>query len=179
MGSVNGKQRLSRVFLGVKVAGMRSFSILILAATTMIFAATDGIAAAAKSNAKIIKVLPTFLDMKGRHSLSPSLYERDAYQALLRKDKKQISGMRFDVQWKAPSGGSEKLLLRLELRVSKAQDAKHVILDKEVERKKSGSRWSRLILDGETFREAGEVLAWRATLLDGGTKTAERTSFLW
>ncbi len=34
--------------------------------------------------AKVIKVLPHFLDQKGRHALSPSLYDRDAYQAHLR-----------------------------------------------------------------------------------------------
>ncbi len=158
---------------------MRRFSILLLAAAALSFSAPRSTAAEASANAKIIKVLPTFLDMKGRHSLSPSLYERDAYQALLRKDKKLISGMRFDVQWKAPSPVSDKLVLRLELRVSTARDAKSVVLEMEVPRKKSGSRWSRLILDGEKFRESGDVLAWRATLLDGDRKAAERTSFLW
>ena len=36
--------------------------------------------------ARITKVLPHLLDDKGRHTLSPSLYERDAYQAELRKN---------------------------------------------------------------------------------------------
>ena len=33
---------------------------------------------------KISKVLPHWLDLQGRHTLSPSLLERDAYQAKLR-----------------------------------------------------------------------------------------------
>src|SRR5439155_1231097 len=41
------------------------------------------------AEAKIYKVLPTFIDKEGRHSLSPSLYERDAYQAQLRKHPEQ------------------------------------------------------------------------------------------
>ena len=46
---------------------------------------------------KIIKVLPHLLDKKGRHTLSPSLYERDAYQAKLRTHPEDISALRFDV----------------------------------------------------------------------------------
>ena len=34
---------------------------------------------------KIAKVLPQLLDDQGRHTVSPSLYGRDAYQALLRE----------------------------------------------------------------------------------------------
>ena len=56
-------------------------------------------AAASAATGKVIKVLPQFLDLKGRHSLSPSLYDRDAYQAQLRDTKTNISGMRFAVQW--------------------------------------------------------------------------------
>src|SRR6266567_3807500 len=53
------------------------------------------------ASGRIIKVLPHLLDRGGRHTLSPSLYERDAYQAFLRKNPGQCSGLRFDIQWKA------------------------------------------------------------------------------
>jgi hypothetical protein len=33
---------------------------------------------------RLMKVLPEYLDAKGLTSLSPSLFERDAYQAILR-----------------------------------------------------------------------------------------------
>ena len=46
-------------------------------------------------------MLPHYLDKEGRHTLSPSLYERDAYQAILRQNPEKRGGMRFDVQWKA------------------------------------------------------------------------------
>src|SRR5207249_4815919 len=42
---------------------------------------------------RVVKVLPQFLDLKGRNTLSPSLYERDAYQAVLRRHPEQRSGM--------------------------------------------------------------------------------------
>ena len=38
-------------------------------------------AGAAAATGSVIKVLPQFLDLKGRTALSPSLYDRDAYQA--------------------------------------------------------------------------------------------------
>src|SRR4051812_18089333 len=65
---------------------------------------------------RVIKVLPQFLDLKGQHTLSPSLYDRDAYQLVLRNNPEQRSGMRFAVQWKAHDSSSAPLKLRIELR---------------------------------------------------------------
>ena len=64
----------------------------------------------------VIKVMPEFLDLKGRNALSPSLYERDAYQLTLREHPERRSGIRFYVQWKAPKAAWEPLLVRVELR---------------------------------------------------------------
>ena len=55
------------------------------------------------ASGKIIKVLPFFLDLKGRHSLHPSLYERDAYQAYLRQHPELRSGLQIDVQLTSPN----------------------------------------------------------------------------
>src|SRR6059036_401414 len=68
------------------------------------------------STGKVLKVLPHFLDTNGLHTLSPSLYERDAYQAYLRQHPEKRSGIRFDVQWKAKGPSFEPRTLRLELR---------------------------------------------------------------
>ena len=50
---------------------------------------------------RVVKVLPMYFDHKGRHMVSPSLYERDAYQAYLRSNPELKAGMLFSVQWKA------------------------------------------------------------------------------
>src|SRR5690606_39577936 len=71
---------------------------------------------ATAATTRIIKVLPHFIDHKGRHSLSPSLYDRDAYQAHLRANPELRSGLRFDVHWKAKTAQHENLTLRVELR---------------------------------------------------------------
>src|ERR1043165_7698319 len=73
-------------------------------------------AGASAATGKVIKVLPQFLDLKGRHAISPSLYDRDAYQAFLRDTKTNISGMRFAVQWKASGATADMLRLRVEVR---------------------------------------------------------------
>ena len=49
---------------------------------------------------RVIKVLPHFLDLKGRAALSPSLYDRDVYQVILRDHPERRSGIRFDMQWR-------------------------------------------------------------------------------
>ena len=65
---------------------------------------------------KVLKVLPHLMDAQGRHTRSPSLYDRDAYQADLRKDLTKVSGVRFDIQWKAEAKTEAPAVLRVELR---------------------------------------------------------------
>ena len=126
---------------------------------------------------KIIKVLPHFLDQKGKHTLSPSLYERDAYQNLLRKNPELISALRFDINWKA-SGANGELLLKVEVRGGKA-GSKKVELQQKLETASAFSKWTGVKLEKEGFQNIGGVSAWRATLWNGGTLLAETKSFLW
>src|SRR5258706_6833202 len=65
------------------------------------------------AEARIVKVLPHFLDQAGRHSLHPSLFERDGYQGHLRTHPELCSGMRFDVQWKAHKLQNARLKLEI------------------------------------------------------------------
>jgi hypothetical protein len=128
---------------------------------------------------RVIKVLPHLLDLKGRHALSPSLYERDAYQAYLREHPEEQSGVRFDVQWKARGTAQEALRLRVEVRgVARGSLPKQLVIERAV---KSGwwSRWSGLTLDGRDFEELGDVTAWRVTLWDNNQLLGEQKSFLW
>jgi len=129
------------------------------------------------ATARIVKVLPHLLDRAGRHTLSPGLYERDAYQVFLRKNPDQCSGLRFDVQWKAKRADWARLKLRVEIRGSK--EATPFVLEHPVERNHWYNRWSSLTLGGESYRTAGEVIAWRATLWEGDQLLAEQKSFLW
>jgi hypothetical protein len=132
--------------------------------------------------ARILKVLPHFLDREGRHSLSPSLYDRDAYQARLREHPELRSGMRFDVQWRARTGRPATLKLRLELRGSTRGDLPtQTTLETPVRVGRSGvgGGWAQLRLTGEDYRNFGDLTAWRATLWEGETLLAEEKSFLW
>ncbi|MBI5775575.1 MAG: hypothetical protein HZA89_17795 [Verrucomicrobia bacterium] len=130
-------------------------------------------AAAHAASGKVVKVLPHYLDQQGRHTLSPSLYERDAYQAHLRKHPAEVSTLRFDVQWRGTSGG---LKIRIEARGRK--NTPPLVLEQAV---KSGafSRWSEVALSREQYQQLGEVTAWRVTLWDDGQQLAESASFLW
>jgi len=129
------------------------------------------------ATSRIIKVLPHLLDREGRHTLSPSLYGRDAYQAFLRKNPGKCSGMRFDIQWKAKTADQSRLKLRVEIRGGSA--ANPMIVEQPVQPNHWYNRWSALALDGDSFQKAGEVIAWRATLSEGDALLAEQKSFLW
>ena len=127
--------------------------------------------------AKISKVLPHLLDAQGRHTPSPSLYERDAYQAHLRAHPEEVGGLRFEVQWRSTVYYLTGMKLRLELRGSK--EPRVVVLEHAVEKRPWYQRWTSFELDRATFDRLGEVVAWRASLWDGDRLLAEQSSFLW
>jgi len=128
----------------------------------------------------ILKVLPQFLDKKGRASLTPSLYDRDAYQAILRKTPEKRSALRYAIQWKADTKETEALTLRIEL-IGAAQDEKpkQTSLEITVHQRHWFSHWTNLTLTEEQYKSFGDVTAWRVTLWDGDKLLGEQKSFLW
>ena len=129
---------------------------------------------------RVIKVLPQFLGTNGLASLTPSLYERDAFQALLRDHPEQRSGMRFEVQWKAKGPIWAPLTVRVELRgAAHGALAKQIVIDKRVEPSRWFSRWTSVMLTGDDYRDFGDVTAWRVRLWEGQQVLGEQRSFLW
>lgn len=144
--------------------------------TILLFAVAFSVSAA---NGKVVKVLPHFLDLQGRHSLSPSLYDRDAYQARLRQNPDQCSGVRFDILWRGRSETNEMATLRVELRgTPKGDVASQTSLESQVQITGTG-HWTRLKLDGDAYKKFGEITAWRVTLWSGDQLLGEQKSFLW
>ncbi len=136
--------------------------------------------AAQAATGRVIKVLPEFMDQKGRTSLSPSLYERDAYQARLRQRPDMRSGLRFNIQWKTSGPAWEYVTLRLELRgVAEGNLPKHLVLDQRVATTGRWSHWTAVTLTSAQYKELGAVTAWRATLWEGQRLLDEQKSFLW
>ena len=128
---------------------------------------------------RVNKVLPHFLDAQGRHALSPSLFDRDAYQAKLREHPELRSGIRFDVNWRVRSVQTTSFKLRLELRgIAKGNLPRLKTLEQEV-KGGVGARWTGIKLSGADYQDFGEVTAWRVTLWDGEQMIGEQKSFLW
>ena len=130
-------------------------------------------------SAKIIKVLPHFLDLKGRDTVNPSLFDRDAYQAELRNNPSKRSALRFDVHWKAPYYDYDSLRLRIEAKGMIGGENNSGGLGEPL---KAGIvfrlGWAVKIA-GEQYEKFGELIAWRATLVSGTNVVAEQRSFLW
>jgi len=138
-----------------------------------------GATVAGAAEARIMKVLPHWLDRAGRHSLSPSLFERDAYQGQLRMNREEVSALRFDVQWRGRGEGTEPLKLRLELRGSGTDLQQPRVYEVEVKAPRFFSRWTKVRLEKAEVESLGEVQAWRASLRQGDQEIAELQSFLW
>ncbi len=127
----------------------------------------------------VIKVLPLLLNSQGRDALSPSLYDRDAYQVYLRQHTNEISALRFDVLWKASGAGSANLKLRIELRgVGTNSLPRQIALEQPVTPGFFRS-WTSLTLAGPDYKTFGDLVAWRATLWSDDRLLADQKSFLW
>lgn len=150
----------------------RSFLTLLLLAALAPFANAAG--------DRVCKVLPQYLDDKGRESLTPSLYDRDAYQAFLRLNPSKRTAVRFMVQWKADVTQTNQFKLRVEMRgVAGDQAPRQTMLELPLPVHHGLSRWDSLVLGGDAYKAFGEVTAWRVTLWEGDQQLDEQKSFLW
>lgn len=150
---------------------MRLLIIACLALSSYACLAADAV------SGRVIKVLPFLLDTNGVESKSPSLFDRDAYQAYLLVHTNDVSGMRFDVLWKAEK--SPDLKLRVELRgVGQTNQPTVKTLEMPVH---AGyfRKWTEFPLTGDDYKNVGNVVAWRVTLWDGDNQVGEQQSFLW
>jgi hypothetical protein len=130
---------------------------------------------------RVLKVLPLFLDLKGRTSVSPSLLERDAYQAQLRDKPALRSGLEFAVKWRASGPPETQLTLRLEMRGGRPGQLPTQTTLEQTLTPKGGlfGAWTSVPLIGKEYQRVGEVNSWRATLWHGTRLLAEDKSFLW
>ena len=148
----------------------------------LILVALLGVVAAQAEDAvtgRVLKVLPFFLDQQGRNATSPSLFDRDAYQAYLRDHTNEISAMRFDVLWMATKSPDEKIKIALELRgvgtnsVPKLQTLETNVVPG------THRQWTEIPLAGGDYKNVGSVVAWRIRLWNGDQMLGEQQSFLW
>ncbi len=129
---------------------------------------------------RVIKVLPQYLDLKGRNSLTPSLYERDVYQAMLLEHTNLCSGMQFCVHWKTKGQPAAPLKLRIELRgIAHGDFPRQLVLEKPVEPCGWLGHWTNVPLVREKYKTLGRVTAWRVTLWEGSRLLGQQQSFLW
>jgi hypothetical protein len=128
---------------------------------------------------RVVKMLPLFLDLKGRDAVSPSLFDRDAYQFYLRQHTNEISAIRFDVLWSASNAKDAKLKLRLELRGTGPDNLPRQTTLEQAVTPHFFRHWTSFTLTGDDLKNFGEVNSWRATLWSDGRMLAEQKSFLW
>lgn len=151
-------------------------ALLILFVSLGLFTAAQ---AADSAPGRVIKVLPFLLDAQGRDALSPSLFDRDAYQAQLRAHTNEVSALRCDVLWRADKAPGEKFTLRAELRaVGERGLPRQKTLETEVT-PGTFRHWTSLTVGGDEYKQFGTVVAWRVTLWRGGRLLDEKKSFLW
>lgn len=135
--------------------------------------------ASSSPTGRIVKVLSLMMDTNGAVAVSPSLFDRDAYQAWLLEHTNEVSGVRFDVCWKASHARGMTLKLRLELRgVGAGGMPTEAVLEKNVT-PKWFRHWISLTLADRDYKKLGTLAAWRATLWNGQQKISEQRSFLW
>ena len=128
---------------------------------------------------RIIKTMPLLLDTKGHDAVSPSLFDRDAYQAYLREHTNEVSALRFDILWQVrkPTTGNWKL--RLELRGVEVDGAPQLRTFETAIKAPSLRHWDAITLNGADYQRFGQIVAWRSTLWHDDIQISEQKSFLW
>jgi hypothetical protein len=127
---------------------------------------------------RVIKVLPQYLDLKGRASVSPTLIDRDLYQIRLREKPAERAGLQFCIQWKAAAAGDLKL--RVEARgVMRDKLTAVITVEEPVQRTSRFSRWATIVFSADDYKRLETLTAWRVTLWDGDRLIGEQKSFLW
>ena len=127
----------------------------------------------------VAKVLVQLLDKKGRHALSPSLYERDAYQFRLRKSPDLCAGVRLAVEWKAKNTDWSKLRLRAEMRGVLENTLHTVTLEEPAKKGGWFGHWTEFRIEGADYKDFGRLVAWRVSLWEGDRQLGHLQSFLW
>jgi len=130
----------------------------------------------------VIKVLPLLLNLQGQDATSPSLFDRDVYQAYLRQHTNEISAIRFDVLWKAADVGEAKLKLRVDLSGSGSGGTPYQTVLEQGVAPGHFRRWTSLTLADTNYPQLGKLLAWRVTLWADDRLLSEqksKESFLW
>jgi hypothetical protein len=135
---------------------------------------------ASAGSSRVLKVLPQYLDVYGRTSISPSLYDRDAYQHILSQNPERRYGLRFAVQWKTRGVVWGDLKLRIECRgVTRGDLPSQLVIERTVQPDRWFTTWTQFDVTGEGYGRLGEITAWRVTLFEGTTLISEQKSFLW
>jgi hypothetical protein len=149
------------------------------AASLIVLGFLFSVALVRASEGEVSKVLAQYLDKKGRQSLAPSLYERDAYQAYLRKHPLLRTAIRLEVEYKGKGLDWDKTTLRAEMRGLVTNSIETITLEEPV--KKSGffGGWARFEISGDKYKKFGELVAWRVTLWEGDREVSKKESFLW
>ncbi len=134
----------------------------------------------AVAEGRVHKVLLHLLDLDGRHTPAPSLFERDAYQEYLRSNPELVSGMAFDVLWKVPKGKKRNLQMRLEIRGSKNYQSSPFSRTVPVNATGFFKTWTRIDLSTADMDSIGQIVAWKVTVVeDEETDLCSHYSFLW
>lgn len=145
--------------------------------TLFLLAAIPAFAADAAGHG-VVKVLPLLVDLKGRIAESPSLFDRDAYQAYLREHTNEVSGVRFDLLLQ-PGKTLTNGMVRIEIRgIGEGGLPQQATLEQKTKASKY-RHWETVNLAGNDYKKIGSMVAWRATLWNENEMLGEEKSFLW
>jgi hypothetical protein len=131
------------------------------------------------ADGKVVKVLPLLLNQHGQDALSPSLFDRDAYQFYLRQHTNEISGIRYDVLWRAGGTAVDEVKVNVELRAVGPDGSPRLKTLEAIVTPGRFRHWTELPLTGDDYLKLGHIVAWHATLWSGDRLLDSQQSFLW
>lgn len=124
------------------------------------------------------KVNHEYIDIQGNATDAIGNFSLKARYQKEIESTPRVSGMRFHVMWGAPS--DRPISVKLETRGLDGNTGKE-IRQAWVQAYPIDAHRGTTVFDiiGESWKKQGKMMAWRATLWQGGQVMAERKSFLW
>ena len=124
-------------------------------------------------------MLPHYLDDQGRHTLSPDLFQRDAYQEYLFQNPEVVSTVRYDAFWGAFASKQGPDTVRLDLRGTRNGEPTDHSIEAAVADNRRGRKWVGVTVSPEDYAGIGRVVAWRLVASKDGQEVETARSFLW
>lgn len=156
------------------------FGLLLLGLTSLLLAGCTTENPVSRGGFAVTKVNRTLLDKNGYETdIVGDLKGEAVYQYKLRHQPQNQYGARFHIKWKGPKGASRIRLVLDVQGLTPSNESTRATIARDLPDLDGWAEWTTLDITGTQFKQLGEIMAWRVTILAQDRVMAELPSANW